>query len=143
MVLGLRCRAPHTICPASLLQLQTKTKNSKSFIQNQINCECRHLPPLSGKAQNVQHDPVLPPHPLRGLWLPHSLPAGIEQMFSRPRSFISPPAAFLKEYYELPLAQEKSDMKSICREVGAGRATSIELLTPQNRKHMSIRETEV
>lgn len=63
-------------------------------------------------------------------------------MFNRPRSFISPPAAVLEEYYGLPFAQEKSDMKSIHREVGAGGHTSIELLTPQNRKHMSIRETE-
>lgn len=108
-----------------------------------MNCECRHLPPLSVKAQKVQHDPVLLPHPLRGLWLPHTLPAGIEQMFSRPRSFIPPPVAVLRKYYKLPLAQGKSDMKGIHREVGAGRATSIELLTPQDRKHMNIRETEV
>lgn len=55
---------PHTVCPAPLLQSKTKTRNSKSFTENQINCECRHLPLLSVKTQNVQHDPVLLRHPL-------------------------------------------------------------------------------
>lgn len=75
--------------------------------------------------------------------MPHTLPAGIEQIFNRSRGFIPPPTEVLKEYYELPIAQEKSNMKSIHREAGAGGATSIELLTPQNRKHMNIREAKV
>lgn len=100
-----------TICPASLLQLKTKTRNSKSFIQNQINRECRHLPSPPAKVQNIQRHPMLLSHPLAASELfgchIRSLQALSKQIFNRSRGFIPPLAAALRERCGLSPAQER------------------------------------
>lgn len=127
------------MCPAPLLQLKKKTRNSKSFIQSQTNCECRHLLPLLAKTQNIQHDPVLLPHPQSSwTWHTHCLQA--LDRFSTQPEFSS---LLLHQSWRniiSPLLMRRVTWKA---SIGKGRATSIKLLTPQNRKYTNIRETKV